>query len=124
MFHSYWLATCKLMQILFRIQLTTVMRIRIRDFFDADADPGYQNDVDPCGSGSTTLLLRYIALSRVAGVVIKFYFFYFSICFIYYAGYKVRKLCAFSPCRVTFNILIGSFVSPGSSHVGIIFAKM
>jgi hypothetical protein len=27
--------------------------------FDADADPyegpGYQNDVDPCGSGSTTL---------------------------------------------------------------------
>jgi hypothetical protein len=38
------------------------MRIRIRILFDADADPvanpGYQNDADPCGSrsGSTTLV--------------------------------------------------------------------
>ncbi len=24
--------------------------------FDVNADPGYQNDADPCGSGSTTLL--------------------------------------------------------------------
>jgi hypothetical protein len=23
---------------------------------DADADPGYQNDANPCGSGSTTLI--------------------------------------------------------------------
>jgi hypothetical protein len=36
------------------------MRIRILVLFDADvypdADPGYQNDADPCGSGTTTLL--------------------------------------------------------------------
>ncbi len=25
--------------------------IRIRILFDADADPGYKNDVDPCGCG-------------------------------------------------------------------------
>jgi hypothetical protein len=32
--------------------------MRIQIFFDADADPGYQNEADPCrsGSGSTTLL--------------------------------------------------------------------
>jgi hypothetical protein len=59
----------------FRIQLVTLMRIRILIFiFDAgpdahpvfklgdrDADPGYQNDADP--SGSTTL--RTMSLSQV-----------------------------------------------------------
>jgi hypothetical protein len=56
------------------------MRIRIRSriklinfdanphFFDADAnpnaDPGYQNDKDPCGSGSTTLKC-FLTKSRI-----------------------------------------------------------
>jgi hypothetical protein len=36
-------------RIRFRIQLMTLMRIRMRNqiLFDADADPGYQNDADP-----------------------------------------------------------------------------
>ena len=39
------------------VYLTTV-QVRSRFLFDADADAdlGYQNDADPCGSGSTTLL--------------------------------------------------------------------
>jgi hypothetical protein len=46
------------MRIRFRIQL---IYYRIRILFDADADPdadpGYQNDADPCVSGSKTLVL-------------------------------------------------------------------
>ncbi len=46
-----------------RIQLFTLMRIRIQNLasklrlkpLNADVDPGYQNDADLCGSGSTTL---------------------------------------------------------------------
>ena len=31
-----------------------LMRIRIRVFFNADSDLGYQNDADPCGGSITT----------------------------------------------------------------------
>ncbi len=34
--------------------------MRIRILFDADADPGYQNDVDPSGSGSTALVPSHL----------------------------------------------------------------
>jgi hypothetical protein len=63
-FQTCWLVICKLMQIRLRIQLTTLMRIRIRVFlFDEDpgADTGYPNDAYRCGSGSTTL--RFIVIS-------------------------------------------------------------
>jgi hypothetical protein len=39
-----------MMRIRFRIQLIN---------YDADPDTDYQNDADPCGSGSTTLVIRY-----------------------------------------------------------------
>jgi hypothetical protein len=56
------------MRIRFRIQLITSMRTPILIFIcgsgsgflvdadaDSDADPSYQNNADPCGSGSTTV---------------------------------------------------------------------
>ncbi len=66
--NTFWLVICKLMRIRTRCrdQLITLMRIWCRSGFwflidadpdadflsDADADPGYQNDANPCGSGS------------------------------------------------------------------------
>jgi hypothetical protein len=53
-----------LMRIRIRIRHFNMMRMRIwiqilalKPVKNADADPGYQNDADPYGSGSTTLLL-------------------------------------------------------------------
>jgi hypothetical protein len=48
--YKFRVVICKLIWILFRIHFITLMRIRIRIlgfFFDVNADPGYQNDVDP-----------------------------------------------------------------------------
>jgi hypothetical protein len=64
---TFWLDICKLMRIRFRIPAYKYWcgsgcRSGSGFFSDADADPGYQNDVDPCGSGyrcgSTTLLSK------------------------------------------------------------------
>jgi hypothetical protein len=41
------------------------MRIRIRfliQLINFDADPGYQNDADPCGYGSKTLFHRVLEI--------------------------------------------------------------
>jgi hypothetical protein len=62
-FHTFWLDISKLMRIRIRfwIQLINFDSDVDPDFlFDADedpgVDPGYQNDEDPCGSGSTKLV--------------------------------------------------------------------
>jgi hypothetical protein len=76
-FHTFWLVICKLMWI--RIPLITLIRMRIRILifiwfgsgflFDADADPGYQNDTDPSGSESTILFTTRILIFLKSGQV-------------------------------------------------------
>jgi hypothetical protein len=48
----------------------TRIRIQLINFdADQDEDPGFQNDADPCGSGSTTLVFRKFGIEKKGGGV-------------------------------------------------------